>query len=134
MIRNPKEHDVLTPREMRKIHGMEVSEDSKNANPVSVKPKKKQPEETKAKRIDRIKERYPNATVTFCRVDTENCFEYGDSRFRIPMSVTAYAPKQTPSGSFYEMDQAIVVNDGGRLYFYDQDFSPLAQVSIVREN
>lgn len=134
MIRNPKEHDVLTPRELRKIHGMEVSEDSKNVNPVPVKPKTKQAAETKMNRIDRIKEKHPNATITFCRVDTENCFEYEDSKFKIAMSVKAYAPKQTPSGAFYEMDQAIVVNDGGRLYFYDQDFSPLAQVSIVREN
>lgn len=134
MIRNPKEHDVLTPREMRKIHGMEVSEDSKNANPVSVKPKKKQPEETKANRIDRIKERYPNAMVTFCRVDTENCFQYGDSKFRIPMSSKAYAPKKTASGLFYSMDQCVVVNADGRLFFYDQDFIPLDQVSIVRED
>lgn len=92
------------------------------------KPKKK---ETQFQRAERIRKEHPGCRFFFCRVNTENRFEYNGVYYRIDESVEVYQPKQTREGALYDMDEITVVRAAdGKLYFYDQKMYPLDREAI----
>lgn len=61
-------------------------------------------------------------TVTYCRVDTENVFEYGGILYRIENNIPQYKPKLTAVGMLYDMDKIMVIKTAdGSLWFFDMD-------------
>lgn len=130
MLRRPKDHGVVSPRRMRKIHGIELTlgttdSSPKNIQPLPVKTSRKEQGETKNSRINAIRVAHPNSKITYCRVNTDNRFEYNSASFAIHQAVKAYAPKETSIGRLYDMDRIVVVDDAGKLFFYDQEIHPI---------
>lgn len=138
MIRRPNDHNVIAPRQMRRIHGMELTlgETDASSKPVQsapVKTRKRANAETRTARFEAVRKIHPHGTINFCRVDTENHFHYKGNVFAIPIEEKAYAPKVTSLGTLYDMDRIVVVDDAGRLYFFDQEVRPIDRVSIVQK-
>lgn len=87
---------------------------------------KKPDEPTRSSRLEAIRKHYPACTFSFCRVDTDNCFEYSGIRLCIAEHVEAYRPKQTLEGLLYDMDQVLVVEaTNHERYYYDQRIAPI---------
>lgn len=87
---------------------------------------------TKFNRSRRIKKELGLTKITFARVDTEGCFQYGSQRYRISPEVEAYQPKDVDGDLLYDMDQVIVAEDGkGGLYFFDMDWQRIFQKNIM---
>ena len=79
-----------------------------------------------------IKKELGLTKITFARVDTEGCFQYGSQRYRISPEVEAYQPKDVDGDLLYDMDQVIVAEDGkGGLYFFDMDWQRIFQKNIM---
>ena len=120
------------------MHGIELTlgttdTTAKNIRPLPVKPRKKQPSETRSSRLSAARDAHPGSEITYCRVDTRNRFSYKGVWFVIPSGVKEYAPKQTANGALYDMDQVVVVDDAGNLYFYDQEMRRIDGVSVACE-
>jgi hypothetical protein len=114
-------------------YGMMLEELDEKKRRWGVKPPKLKPRlERRFDRVIRIKIEHPGCTFTFCRVDTENRFEFDGVWFRINDSVAAYQPKQTKEGVLYDMDAICVVRDvDGELHFYDQRMHVLDQENVL---
>ena len=138
MLRRPNDHNIISARQLRKIHGIELTlgttdTTAKNIRPLPVKPRKKQPSETRSSRLSAARDAHPGSEITYCRVDTRNRFSYKGVWFVIPSGVKEYAPKQTANGALYDMDRVVVVDDAGNLYFYDQEMRRIDGVSVACE-
>lgn len=108
---------------------------------VTIKPKKtkwvrEHTEDTEARkqRIAAIRERHPNSTMIFCVVDTDNDFRYESMRYHISWEVDAYSGKLVGEDTLYDMDHIVVVNQCGKLSFYDSDFYPIAHGFIIAKD
>ena len=138
MIRRPKDHNVLAPRQMRKVRGMELTLGATDTSPQHVqpapaKPRKRRSADTKDSRLNAIRAMYPRCGITYCRIDTDNCFSYNGESFIVHSDVKVYAPKMTSIGTFYAMDKGGVVDSGGELHFYDQEIRPIGAANVVRK-
>lgn len=94
-------------------------------------PKKKVKKAVKSKREEMLgalrKECGYDAVLTYCTVDTDNCFVYEGTAYRIDPSVEAYAPKHTALGVLYDMDKIIcVASKTAGLVFYTMKYEPIA--------
>ena len=79
----------------------------------------------KRKRIDEMRKQYPDANVSYERVDTMNEFTYNGKRFRVD-DLPQYRAKLVKGDYLYDMDQVICVEDHGHVLFYDQDFNSIS--------
>lgn len=75
---------------------------------------------------------HPGSTLAWCRVDTDNDFEYHGERFTIDKAVTQYQPTDTEEGPYYDMDEVLVVRTAeNELYFFDQRLTPIGGDMIL---
>ena len=73
-----------------------------------------------------------DARISYCMVDTENCFRYAGEEYRISESVTAYAPKETPLGKLYDMDRVVCVQIKDDMRFYTADYDLIDPEKIFK--
>ena len=77
--------------------------------------------ETRFDRLSKIGSKYPTAKRTWCCVNADNSFEYRDAIYHIPDEMEAYVTGDNKTDS---MDRVLVVDDGNRIWFYDQNVFP----------
>lgn len=69
----------------------------------------------------------------WCTVDVDNAFTYNNIGYIIDKSVEAYAVFNVPQTNDAAMDKILVLEQDGRLFFYDQKWNPLhpEQVQMI---
>lgn len=80
------------------------------------KPRKKHQESKFQKRI-----RLGINGGEWCRVDTDNRFEYNGRKYEIDAGMTQYQPVETEYGMLYDMDRILATNPE-KLEFYDMNY------------
>lgn len=95
--------------------------DERAERQASRKTRKQPKHDSRYSQILSIRRQYPGCRFTYCRVDTENCFEYDGQWYAIDESVDAYSPVESEDGPAFPMEEIIVVRDvEGGLHFFDQ--------------
>lgn len=106
------------------------------AKEVGVKPKvAKEPyvPSLRKQRINQIRQDHPGSVFHFCRIDTENCFTFHDTVYRVSESIAAYLPTQTKHGLHYDMDEVVVAAHEDGLSFYDATFVPIPDDAVTKQ-
>ena len=100
----------------------------------SVKKGKKAVESEKARNLKDLKRKCGfDAAISYCTVDTENCFNYRGNKYRIADNVSAYAPKETPLGKLYDMDKIVCAKTkDGVLFFFTADYDQIDPEDICK--
>lgn len=88
-------------------------------------------------RLHKLKQLSPHSINTWCRVDTENTFEYNGTRYAISPDIEAYAGVGTRVGIYYAFDRVLVSEPRGNasvtgMTFYDQAARPLPDGAVTR--
>lgn len=88
--------------------------------------------ETRFRRVERIRERHPDSTFTFCCVNTDNEFSFEGRRYQIDASIREYQPIETAHGSLYDADQIVVVHSkDGLTHFYSQQLTAIEPDKVM---
>ena len=75
-----------------------------------------------------------DVSLTYCTVDTDNCFTFAGVTYAIDESVEAYAPKHTPLGLLYDMDKIVCAKSrDGKVRFYTQKYDPIDEEKIFKK-
>lgn len=98
--------------------------DAEDKRPKRAPSKKKV--ETRFDRISKICKKYPTAKRTWCSVDAENNFVYHGAVHHIPDEIESYSVNNEKNDS---MDRVLVVDDGKRIWYYDQNVFPFEQTA-----
>ena len=127
-------NELLKKAEQECFDGM-MDRADKKAERRYGKPKK-QVKERGVSRSERLRSILSRGEKIFGSiVDTENEFEFRDTRYRISKSMCPqYGAKKTRSGNLYDMDRIYVSTDadGSILGFYDGNLEPIEKSAVTK--
>lgn len=81
----------------------------------------------KRKRVEDALKAHPDATVTYCTVDTHNEFTYNGNRKKISDAIKQYQPKRVRGEELYDMDYVVCLSNKDGVFYYDQDFFDITE-------
>ena len=80
--------------------------------------RRKDRQETKFDRLEKVRSMYPGCAIEACTVDTENVFRWREDIYRISDSLSQYRPEDTDCGEYYAMDRVLVVHTGHTVHCF----------------
>ena len=95
--------------------------------------RRKDRQETKFDRLEKVRGMYPGCAIEACTVDTENVFRWREDIYRISDSLSQYRPEDTDCGEYYAMDRALVVHTGHVVHCFLDQSGALIEPGMVEK-
>lgn len=95
--------------------------------------RRKDRQETKFDRLEKVRSMYPGCAIEACTVDTENVFRWREDIYRISDSLSQYRPEDTDCGEYYAMDRVLVVHTGHTVHCFLDQSGALIEPGMVEK-
>ena len=133
LVHDPGKHTILTDSMQRRIARREMElADYLEATPASRSKRVYQKKETglpRSIRLQRIRARYPGASLVWIPVDTDGCFRLDGETYRV--SHPAYEPVKLAGDLYYPMDSIGVLCCEGARHCFTQVLDEIEDALIT---